>query len=242
MQWHCRKWFDHQTVMAATTSQSWKPFIMLIAKPRPHRIEFLNNFANSGLLSDTHATLGSHTFQFAGFKCSGAIEYADYVDMCVEYKLKPNPTLVQYLPFHTDGVNVQFNWSSIAGTEIVNESFGNSYITSFGDSECGLDSEYFSPTEKTWRPIHTNMPFVLNTTTKAVEMLSSLGYYQFEDEYEIGDMDSTLKFLERLKQIPRHEMAHFKKTQRLKNQQLFDYHSTNDYDDIHTQLTNWISK
>lgn len=236
MTWFCRKWFENNEKLEPP-ELDWKPFSLLVARPRLHRIELLNAMADKNILEYGHVSFGAGKGTILGKPYDGPLEGMDYYKMCTDYNIKPSFKLASNLPLMIDNKQQQLNLSGKVGMEIVAECIVND---DYAIRECGIHAHYYTPTEKTWRPIYYGIPFMIQTSKESFKELKRLGYYLFE-EYYTPDINGIATFANEIKRWSYRDFQNFRTSKLKHNKELFEYHSRNDIDEIGKQILEWMN-
>jgi hypothetical protein len=237
MQWFSKRWIDRDISLFKAPELDWRPYMCLNARPRSHRMIMLGVLAAEGLLDYGHISFGAGAGRIFGIKVDGPITPDTYEMLCKRLEINMFNSLKEKLPIQIDNVQHQFNWSSAAGLELVNDALVDNHHSR---QECGTDFATYTLTEKTWRPIYFGMPFILRSTNASIEYTKSIGYHVFDDLHD-NTPQSIASFLKDFITWDKDTINNFRLNERNQNRELFIHHCTTDVDNLFQQVKEWIS-
>lgn len=237
MQWFSRRWIDRDIKKFKKPDLEWKHYICLNARPRPHRMIMLGVLAENNLLEYGHTSFGAGSGTILGTLVDGPITPDIYEKLCKKTKINVFNSLKQKLPIKIDNVQYQFDWSTNAGLEIVNDALVDNAASR---NECGSHYSTYTLTEKTWRPIYFGMPILLRSTVDSIEYTKSIGYHLFDDLHN-NTPETIVNFVKEYITWDRTAINNFRLKERTENKKLFIHHSTVDVDNLFQQVKEWIS-
>jgi hypothetical protein len=201
---------DIQYWTTAPAVEKTKTFLSLNRVPRPHRIFLVAALVESGLYDK-----GNISLWYTGEKTSfmdeiltrkGLFEKSSKGKLLYDMIYSGMERIHQDLPFMLDYKTTEFNPAGFAhsNTKIYKESFINLTSTTFF-----FDWQEPSPgwNEKEWKPVLTQMPFILFGRYGALQSMKNFGiltFHKFIDEsydYMTDDHERFLAILEELKRL-----------------------------------------
>lgn len=237
MQWFSRRWIDRDILKYPAPELEWRPYMCLNARPRPHRMTMLGVLAQEDLLKHGHVSFGAGRGTIVGTLVDGPVTPELYKIICEKTNTNMFEVLKNQLPIVLDNAQYQFDWSSKAGIEIVNDAFVDNRQSR---NEGGIDFASYTLTEKTWRPIYFGMPFLLRSTQASIEYAKSLGYHVFDDLHN-NTPNTIAAFIKDFVTWDKDTINNFRLRERNRNRELFIHHCNTDVDNLFQQVKEWIS-
>ena len=237
MQWFSRRWIERDQQKFTAPELTWKPYVCLNARPRKQRCVMLGHLAQLGIINKGHVSFGAGTGSILGKLYQGPVDAKRYIDLCYMFKIPVFDSLTKQLPLEIDDQQFQFDWSKIAGIELITEGVVDDDISR---RECGVCYAHFTLTEKVWRPIYYGMPFVLRSSAESIEYAKSIGYHMFDDLC-FNSGRAIAEFIDDFCKWDRDSINNFRTGYRNHNRELFLHHSTTDVDNLAQQVKEWIN-
>ena len=237
MQWFSKRWIDRDIKKFKSPKLEWRHYLCLNARPRAHRMTMLGVLAENNLLDYGHISFGAGKGTIVGTLVDGSVTADLYEELCTKTNTTMFNSLKQRLPIEIDNVQYQFDWSNKAGIEIINDALVDNNSSR---NECGRDFATYTLTEKTWRPMYFEMPFILRSTHASIEYTKSIGYHLYDDLHD-NTAESIADFIKEFVTWDQNTINNFRINERIHNKKLFIHHCTTDVDILFQQVKEWIS-